>query len=111
MRRKRRLCRQMERQFQYVRDAAIRGCVPGTKRNRQTGLATIGTGDIERAVGQVSFLRGLEYFERGRVRWIECEAPGRFHGEVAGSRSKPYAVWATVERGSDGRPVAVAGML
>ena len=72
-------------------------------------METIGTGDIERAVGQVSYLRGLEYFERGRVRWIECDAPGRIHGEVAGSRSKPYAVWATVEHGRDGRPVAVAG--
>ena len=72
-------------------------------------METFGTDDIQRAVGQVSFFRGLDYFERGMVRSVEFGSPGRIHGEVSGSRPKPYAVWATFELGNDGRPVPVEG--
>ena len=53
---------------------------------------TFGTDDIERAVGEVSYLRGLDYFVRGMVRSVEFGPAGRIHGEVSGSRPKPYAV-------------------
>ena len=58
----------------------------------QAGLETFGTDDIERAVGEVSYLRGLDYFVRGMVRSVEFGPAGRIYGEVSGSRPKPYAV-------------------
>ena len=72
-------------------------------------METFGTDDIERAVGHVSFLRGLDYFERGMVRSVEFVSPGRIHGEVSGSRQKPYAVVAKYEPGSEGRFLPVEG--
>ena len=72
-------------------------------------METIGTSDIQRAVGQVSFLRGLDYFERGMVRSAEFESPGRIRGEVSGRRSKPYAVRAIFELGTGGRLVRFEG--
>ena len=72
-------------------------------------METFGTDDIQRAVGQVSFFRGLDNFERGMVRSVEFGSPGRIHGEVSGSRPKPYAVVAKFELGNDGRPVSVEG--
>ena len=70
---------------------------------------TFATEDIERAVGEVPYLRGLDYFRRGMVRWVEFPGPGRVHGEVSGSRPKPYAVVAKYESGSDGTPVPLEG--
>ena len=72
-------------------------------------METFGTDDIQRAVGHVSFLRGLDYFERGMVRSVEFVSPGRIHGEVSGSRQKPYAVVAKYEPGSEGRFLPVEG--
>ena len=72
-------------------------------------METFGTDDIQRAVGHVSFLRGLDYFERGMVRSVEFGSPGRIHGEVSGSRQKPYAVVAKYEPGSEGRFLPVEG--
>ena len=51
-------------------------------------METFGTDDIQRAVGHVSFLRGLDYFERGMVRSVEFGPPGRIHGEVCQRRLK-----------------------
>ena len=65
--------------------------------------------DVERAVGQVSFLRGLDYFERGMVRSAEFLSPDRIQGEVSGSRPNPYAVVAKLEPRSDGRLLPVEG--
>ena len=72
-------------------------------------METFGTDDIERAVGHVSFLRGLDYFERGMVRSVEFLSHGRIHGEVSGSQQKPYAVVAKYEPGSEGRFLPVEG--
>ena len=72
-------------------------------------METFGTDDIQRTVGHVSFLRGLDYFERGMVRSVEFLSPGRIHGEVSGSRQKPYAVVAKYEPGSEGRFLPVEG--
>ena len=68
-----------------------------------------GTDDIQRALGQVSFLRGLDYFERGMVREVEWWSPDRVNGEVLGSRPKPYAVVAKLEPRSGGRLLPVEG--
>ena len=75
----------------------------------QSGLATFATSDIEHAVGESSYLRGLDYFRRGMVRSVKFGGPGRIHGEVSGSRSKPYAVVARYESGSGGTIVPVEG--
>ena len=75
----------------------------------QAGLETFGTDDIERAVGEVSYLRGLDYFVRGMVRSVEFGSPGRIHGEVSGSRPKPYAVAVRYEFGSDGMLLPLEG--
>ena len=72
-------------------------------------METFGTDDIERAVGEVSYLRGLDYFVRGMVRSVEFGSPGRIHGEVSGSRPKPYAVAVEYESGSDGTLLALEG--
>ena len=72
-------------------------------------METFGTDDIQRAVGHVSFLRGLDYFERGMVRSVEFVSRGRIHGEVSGSRQKPYAVVAKYEPGSEGGFLPVEG--
>ena len=80
-----------------------------SKDGERTTLATFATDDIERAVGEVPYLRGLDYFRRGMVCWVEFGGPGRIHGEVSGSRPKPYAVVAKYESGSDGTPVPVEG--
>ena len=72
-------------------------------------METFGTDDIQRAVGEVSYLRGLDYFERGMVRSVEFLSPGRIHGEVSGSRQKPYAVAVKYEFGSDGTLLPVEG--
>ena len=75
----------------------------------QSGLATFATSDIERAVGESSYLRGLDYFRRGSVHTVKFGGPGRIHGVVSGSRSKPYTVVARYESGSGGRLVPVGG--
>ena len=75
----------------------------------QAGLETFGTDDIERAVGEVSYLRGLDYFVRGMVRSVEFGPAGRIYGEVSGSRPKPYAVAVKYEFGSDGTLLPVEG--
>ena len=76
---------------------------------RQSGLATFATSDIERAVGESSYLRGLDYVRRGMVRSVEFGSHGRIHGVVSGSRPEPYAVVARYERGSGGTLVPVEG--
>ena len=75
----------------------------------RTGLETFKAYDIERAVGEDSYLRGLDYFRRGMVRSVEFGAQGRIHGEVSGSQPKPYAVVAKYESASDGKLVPVDG--
>ena len=75
----------------------------------QAGLETFGTDDIERAVGEVSYLRGLDYFVRGMVRSVEFGPAGRIYGEVSGSRPKPYAVAVKYEFGSDGMLLPLEG--
>ena len=72
-------------------------------------MDTIGTGDIRRAVGHVSFARGLDYFERGMVRSVEFETPYRVHGQVSGSRRNPYSVWAVLAPATDGSLISVEG--
>ena len=59
-------------------------------------METIGRGDLRGAVGHVAFARGLDYFERSMVRWVEFDTPCRVHGRGSGSRSNPYLVWATL---------------
>ena len=54
----------------------------------QSGLATFATEDIERAVGENSYLRGQDYFRRGMVRSVRFGGPGRIHGEVSGIRKE-----------------------
>ena len=83
--------------------------VPRHRRGGQTGLETFETYDIEHAVGESAYLRGLDYFRRGMVRSVEFGSPGRIHGEVSGSRPKPYAVVAKYESGAGGRLVPVEG--
>ena len=75
----------------------------------QSGLATFATSDIEHAVGESSYLRGLDYFRRGMVRSVKFGGPGRIHGEVSGSRPEPYAVVARYDTGSGGMLVRVEG--
>ena len=75
----------------------------------QSGLATFANYDIEHAVGESSYLRGLDYFRRGMVRSVKFGGPGRIHGEVSGSRPEPYAVVAKYESGSGGTIVPVEG--
>ena len=75
----------------------------------QGSLATFATSDIERAVGESSYLQGLDCFRRGRVRSVRFGGPGRIHGVVSGSRSKPYTVVARYESGSGGKLVPVGG--
>ena len=75
----------------------------------QTGLEIFETDDIERAVGEVSYLRGLDYFRSGRVRRVEFGSPGRIHGEVSGGRPKPYAVVAKYASRSDGTLESLEG--
>ena len=72
-------------------------------------METFGLYDVERAVGETSFLRGLDYFERGRVRTATFVPPDRIEGEVSGSRPEPYAVMATLAPRSDGKLVPVEG--
>ncbi len=72
-------------------------------------MATFATYDIEHAVGESSYLRGLDYFRRGMVHSVEFGGPGRIHGKVSGSRPEPYAVVARYETGSGGTLVPVEG--
>ena len=72
-------------------------------------METIGTGDLRRAIGHVSFERGLDYFERGMVRSVEFETPCRIHGRVSGSRSNLYSVLAVVALRADGRLLSIEG--
>ena len=72
-------------------------------------MATFATYDIERAVGEGSYLRGLDCFRRGMVRSVRFGEPGRIHGEVSGSRSESYSVVARYETGSGGTFVPVEG--
>ena len=72
-------------------------------------METFGTDDIARAVGEVTYLRGLDYFVRGMVRSVEFGSPGRIHGEVSGSLPKPYAVAVKYEFGSDGTLLPLEG--
>ena len=92
-----------------VRKAARLGQRVRGMGDGQAALETFGTDDIERAVGEVSYLRGLDYFVRGMVRSVEFGSPGRIHGEVSGSRPKPYAVAVKYEFGSDGTLLPVEG--
>ena len=82
---------------------------PLGRRGGLTGLETIGTGDLRRAIGHVSFERGLDYFERGMVRSVEFETPCRIHGRVSGSRSNLYSVLAVVALRADGRLLSIEG--
>ena len=75
----------------------------------QSGLATFASYDIEHAVGESSYLRGLDYFRRGMVRSVEFGPHGRLYGEVSGSEPKPYSVVARYESGSGDRLVPVEG--
>ena len=70
-------------------------------------MATFGTSDIERAVGERSYLWGLDYFRRDGVQTVKFGEPGRIHGVVSGGRPRPYAVVARYESGSGGRLVPV----
>ena len=79
------------------------------KEGGRSGLETFATYDIEHAVGESAYLRGLDYFRRGMVRSIEFGSHGRIHGVVSGSRPEPYAVVARYETGSSGRLVPVGG--
>ena len=72
-------------------------------------MATFETSDIEHAVGESSYLRGLDYFQRGRVQTVKFGGPGRIHGVVSGSRSRPYTVVARYESGNGGKLVPVGG--
>ena len=72
-------------------------------------METIGTGDLRRAIGHVSFERGLDYFERGMVRSVEFETPCRIHGRVSGRRSNLYSVLAVVALRADGRLLSIEG--
>ena len=72
-------------------------------------MATFSTYDIEHAVGEAAYLRGLDYFRRGMVRSARFGGPGRIHGEVSGSRPRPYEVVAKYESGSTGRLIPVDG--
>ena len=92
-----------------VRKAARRGQRVRGMGDGQAGLEIFGTDDIERAVGEASYLRGLDYFVRGMVRSVEFGSPGRIHGEVSGSRPKPYAVAVEYESGSDGMLLPLEG--
>ena len=92
-----------------VRKAARLGQRVRGMGDGQAGLETFGTDDIERAVGEVSYLRGLDYFVRGMVRSVEFGPAGRIHGEVSGSRPKPYAVAVKYEFGSDGMLLPLEG--
>ena len=72
-------------------------------------METFGTADIRRTVGEASYLRGLDYFERGMVRKAAFGAEGRIHGSVSGSRPEPYAVVARYEGGPTGSLVPLEG--
>lgn len=75
----------------------------------RTALTTFATSDVEHAVGESSYLRGLDYFRRGMVHTVKFGAPGRIHGKVSGSRPEPYTVVARYESGSGGTLVPVEG--
>ncbi|MCY4486542.1 MAG: SWIM zinc finger family protein, partial [Deltaproteobacteria bacterium] len=65
--------------------------------------------DVQRALGEPDFSRGLEYFERGMVRSAEFETRSRVHGRVAGSRANAYEVWAVLSFGVDDALRSVSG--
>ena len=72
-------------------------------------MATFATYDIEHAVGEAAYLRGLDYLRRGMVRSAAFGPHGRVHGEVSGSRPRPYAVAVRYESRDNGRLVPVDG--
>ena len=72
-------------------------------------MATFSTDDIEHAVGEAAYLRGLDYLRRGMVRSAAFGPHGRIHGEVSGSRPRPYAVAVRYESRDNGRLVPVDG--
>ncbi len=72
-------------------------------------MATFATDDIEHAVGEAAYLRGLDYLRRGMVRSAAFGPHGRIHGEVSGSRPRPYAVAVRYESRDNGRLVPVDG--
>ena len=72
-------------------------------------MATFATDDIEQAVGEAAYLRGLEYYRRGKVRSARFGPDGRLHGEVSGSRPEPYTVAVSCESGANGTLVPLDG--
>ena len=72
-------------------------------------MATFSTYDIEHAVGEAAYLRGLDYLRRGMVRSAAFGPRGRVHGEVSGSQPRPYAVAVRYESRDNGRLVPVDG--
>ena len=72
-------------------------------------MATFATDDIEQAVGEAAYLRGLEYYRRGKVRSARFGPDGRLHGEVSGSRPEPYTVAVSCESGANGTLVPLEG--
>ena len=78
------------------------------RESGQSGLAIFSTSDIEHAVGESSYLRGLEYFQRGMVHTVEFGPEGRLYGKVSGSRPEPYSVVVRYESGG-GTLVPVEG--
>ena len=72
-------------------------------------MATFSTYDIEHAVGEAAYLRGLDYLRRGMVRSAAFGPHGRIHGEVSGSQLRPYAVAVRYESRDNARLVPVDG--
>ena len=72
-------------------------------------MATFATDDIEQAVGKAAYLRGLEYYRRGKVRSARFGPDGRLQGEVSGSRPDPYTVAVSCESGANGTLVPLEG--
>ena len=57
---------------------------------------------IRRTIGEPSYSRGQECFERGRVQSVHFETPFHVLGLVSGSRAQVYAVSAKLEPDEDG---------
>ena len=55
-------------------------------------MARITVDRIRRAIGEPSFSRGRDYFDRGRVQSVHFETPFHVLGLVSGSRARAYAV-------------------
>ena len=70
-------------------------------------MARITVDGIRRAIGEPSFSRGLDYFERGRVRNVKFETASQVVGLVLGSGSQVHAVSAKFR--SDANALSLAG--